>query len=103
MIYFSFYITVSLQQMNFGMRKHIVFNSCLKTVLSVYVACRDPSFNALNTIVGTLAVREQAFMYMILYGQGSRELETYLPTSDNQVTISQNFNKYQLNLFMLSS
>ena len=84
MIYFSFYITVSLQQMNFGMRK----THCLQLLFedrshSVYVACRDPSFNALNTIVGTLAVRKQAFMYMILYGQGSRELETYLPTSDN--------------------
>ena len=33
---------------------------------SVYVACRDPSIIALNTIVGTLAVREQSFMYMIL-------------------------------------
>ena len=40
-------------------------------------------------IVGALVVREQSFMYMILYGQGSRELETYLPISDNQVIISQ--------------
>ena len=75
--------------MNYGMRKHIVFNSCLKTVLTVYIACRNPSIITLNTIVGTVAVREQSFMYMILYGQGSRKLETYLPTSDSQVTISQ--------------
>ena len=102
MIYFSFYISVAADEL-WDEETH-----CLQLLFedrshSVYVACRDPSFNALNTIVGTLAVREQAFMYMILYGQGSRELETYLPTSDNQVTISQNFNKYQLNLFMLSS
>ena len=69
--------------MNYGMGKHIVFNSCLKTVLSVYVICRDPSIIALNTIAGTLAMREQSFMYTILYGQGSRELETYVPTNDN--------------------
>ena len=55
----------------------------------MYVACSDPSIIALTTIVGTLAVREQSFMYMILYGQGSREQETYLPTSDNQVKMSQ--------------
>ena len=56
-IYFSFYISVSLQQMKYGMRKHIVFNYCLKTVLGMYIACRDPSIITLNTIVGTLAVR----------------------------------------------
>ena len=103
MVYFSFYISVAAADELWDEETH-----CLQLLFEdrshgVYVACKDPSIIALNTIVGTLAVREQAFMYMILYGQGSRELETYLPTSDIQVTISQNFNKYQLNLFMLSS
>ena len=89
MIYFSFYISVSLQQKVWDEETHclqLLFEDCSH---SVYVPCRDPSIIALNMIVVILAVREQSFVYMILYGQGSIELETYLPTSDNQVTISQ--------------